>query len=334
MVRPNREGKSDEAHQLRSHHFRAPPWRASPWAWSPSASVLPQTAFAAFHLMEIEQVVGGVAGDTTAQAVQLTHADSPVDKERPRRQRRARRPRRGGSELVIYRRLAPNPGFTTGCRRILLVTPAMAAKPRPQWLARTRWRRSRPRISPRASPTFESVVGQAGLVAGDLLGRRRVHRGRDDGDWSARRGRHRQRRRRQSRPSRGALPSAGVAGAALFTPACATASGRRARLDYAVTARRAAVLVNNGQASFTVTAPDALGPRRCSGYVEVPALAGVLGLWASWPRVPAPAPTRESLARSRSDADRVAGTAARRVRPSRRRAPRSRRRSRARARAG
>ena len=35
------------------------------------ALALPSPALAAFHLMEIEQVIGGVNGDTTAQAVQL-----------------------------------------------------------------------------------------------------------------------------------------------------------------------------------------------------------------------------------------------------------------------
>jgi hypothetical protein len=36
-----------------------------------SAGLLAQPAFASFHLMQIEQVIGGVNGDTTRQAIQL-----------------------------------------------------------------------------------------------------------------------------------------------------------------------------------------------------------------------------------------------------------------------
>src|ERR1041384_4278592 len=35
------------------------------------ALTLQPTAYASFHLMQIEQVIGGVNGDTTAQAIQL-----------------------------------------------------------------------------------------------------------------------------------------------------------------------------------------------------------------------------------------------------------------------
>ena len=33
--------------------------------------LVPLPAFASFHLMQIEQVIGGVHGDTSAQAIQL-----------------------------------------------------------------------------------------------------------------------------------------------------------------------------------------------------------------------------------------------------------------------
>ena len=42
------------------------------WVILPAGLVLtPQSADASFHLMQIEQVIGGVNGDVTAQAIQL-----------------------------------------------------------------------------------------------------------------------------------------------------------------------------------------------------------------------------------------------------------------------
>jgi hypothetical protein len=57
---------------------------------------LPLPAQASFHFMQIEQVIGGVNGDTTAQAVQL-------------RMRVAGQTEVGGSELVVYDAAGNNP---------------------------------------------------------------------------------------------------------------------------------------------------------------------------------------------------------------------------------
>src|SRR5262249_16556632 len=88
------------------------------------------TASAAFHLMEIEQAIGGVGGDATAQAVML-------------RMRVAGQNFVGGNAKLVVRDGAgatpvtlstfplPNPGNGTACREILPATACFAAKTTP-----------------------------------------------------------------------------------------------------------------------------------------------------------------------------------------------------------
>src|SRR5258706_1924951 len=99
------------------------------WLFVLGSALLPRPALANFHVMEIEQVIGGVRGDSSAQAVQLkTRIDgqnvlagqavlSVCDAA-------------GNNPVTLSTFPAPNP--TAGpCREILLVTPAMASKTSP-----------------------------------------------------------------------------------------------------------------------------------------------------------------------------------------------------------
>ena len=100
------------------------------WIVALAALLLPRPAFAAFHLMEIEQVIGGVNGDTTAQAVQI-------------RMRAAGQQFVGGQVRLVVRDGAglnpvtllnyslPNPTNGAACARILSTTAAFNSKTTP-----------------------------------------------------------------------------------------------------------------------------------------------------------------------------------------------------------
>jgi hypothetical protein len=82
-----------------------------------------EPAEAVFHLMQIEQVIGGVNGDTTAQAVQLRMRSALQNSLSPTRIRAY--DAAGLNPVLIYDFAAGN--FTVGSgggRRILLVTPS------------------------------------------------------------------------------------------------------------------------------------------------------------------------------------------------------------------
>jgi hypothetical protein len=92
-------------------------------------SLLPQPALAAFHLMEIEQVIGGVGGDTTAQAVQLkmrTAGQNLLNGSARMRVFDA-----AGANPITIKTFASNPANAVACREILLVSAGMAAKTSP-----------------------------------------------------------------------------------------------------------------------------------------------------------------------------------------------------------
>jgi hypothetical protein len=82
------------------------------------------TARAAFHFMQIEQIIGGVNGDTTAQAIQLRMAAGNqhfVAGSRVSAVNSA-----GGSQLVLQNMTSDLPGPSATGRRILLATPNFA----------------------------------------------------------------------------------------------------------------------------------------------------------------------------------------------------------------
>lgn len=224
------------------------------WLVLMMAMALPMPALAAFHLMEIEQVIGGVGGDTTAQAVQL-------------KMRFANQQFVGGNARLVARDAAGlNPvvlsTFTepipTGgaCREILLATTGFAARTTPSVGAAQRDFLMDPipaAYLPAGSLTFETAAGTAvywrvswggasytgpGTVVS-------VGAGGNDDDGNA------------NPPFAGALPSTGLQ-ALRFTPACAAASTNTAA-QYALTAGTA-VFTNNDLAAFTVTGPPPAVP--------------------------------------------------------------------------
>lgn len=228
------------------------------------ALALPGPALAAFHLMEIEQVIGGVNGDTTAQAVQL-------------KMRFAGQNLLAGVAQVVVRDAAglnpvtlatfALPNKTSGaCRELLLATAGFEFKTTPPVDATKRdyLMTAIPAAYLAAgSLTFEQIgnptpwwrtswggagyTGNSTVVAGAFTVA-------NDLDGSA------------SPAFAGPLSSTSLQ-ALRFTPACATQSVNNAA-DYALTPG-AAVFVNNALTSFTVTAPPA---------PEVPIFPGSAGL--------------------------------------------------------
>jgi hypothetical protein len=227
----------------------------------------PIPAHAAFHLMQIDQVIGGVAGDTTAQAVQL-------------RMRNVGQNFLSGSAQLIVRDAAganpitlstfPMPNPTSGtCLAILLATPGFAAKTAPAAVANYTMAAIPASYLPGGSLTFETLGGATtlwrvswGTYAGPATVAT-VASGFNDDDGTA------------APNAGGALPSTGTA-ALQFTPACGTASTTNAS-QYASTGG-AAVFTNNGGATFTVQAPPAVPglPGRSQWLLPTVLGAGVL----------------------------------------------------------
>lgn len=86
--------------------------------------VLAAPAAASFHLMQIEQVIGGVCGDTSQQAIQLrmrTGGQNVVSGSRVNAFGAA------GGGLVLLRDMTTNVGASAGGSRVLLATSAFAA---------------------------------------------------------------------------------------------------------------------------------------------------------------------------------------------------------------
>ncbi len=209
--------------------------------------LLPLRAHAAFHLMEIEQVVGGVGGDQTAQAVQLrlrflgqnlvSGAAALIVRDAT-----------GANPVTLSTFPGANPANNAGCARILLTTAAMVAKTTPAVTGAYTMVAIPPSYLAAGSLTFESAVGGqvwwrtswggAGYTgAGTTTS---VGAGGNDDDGNA------------NPAVAGALPTA-TATALKFNPACATASTNNAA-QYSVTPG-AAVLTNNAGGTFTVNAP-------------------------------------------------------------------------------
>src|SRR5262245_16558991 len=103
------------------------------WIILLAAGLLPRPAIAAFHLMEVEQLIGGVQGDATAQAIQI-------------RQRFAGQNILAGTARLVVRDAAglnpitltnfgSNPANAAACARILVATPSFLAKTTPATVA-------------------------------------------------------------------------------------------------------------------------------------------------------------------------------------------------------
>jgi hypothetical protein len=211
-------------------------------------------AVASFHLMQIEQVIGGVNGDTTAQAIQL-------------------RMRAFGQEFVSFARLrvwdaqGQNPivldlthNVTNDEQgdRILIATPAFAAQTNPP--AQTDF-------------VFNSLIPQSYLAAGSITFE-------DDGGGALWRlswggasytgsnacGFSNDADGNAAPPVTAAMPSGG-ASALRFNGAAGALSTNNAA-DYSVTSG-AATFVNNARQSFVVGAPSFnAGDLNCDGSVN------------------------------------------------------------------
>jgi hypothetical protein len=242
------------------------------WVWLALILGLgsPLPALAAFHLMEIEQVIGGVGGDTTAQAVQLKMRFAGQQFLNGNA-RLVARDAAGVNPVVLSTFPVPNP--TGGaCREILLATTGFAARTTPSVGAAERDYLMDPipvAYLPAGSLTFETLNGAliywrvswggaSYTGPGTVVS---VGGGGNDNDGNA------------NPPFAGALPSTTLQ-ALRFTPACATESTNTAA-QYALTAGTA-VFTNNDLAGFTVTAPPPAVP-----VLPPPAgLALVIGLGA------------------------------------------------------
>ena len=99
------------------------------WLLALGLAFVPRASFAAFHLMEIEKVIGGVGGDTTAQAIQLKIRVSGNNLVVGSAQVVVR-DATGANPVTIATFSGTNPA-NGACREILLATPNMSGKTTP-----------------------------------------------------------------------------------------------------------------------------------------------------------------------------------------------------------
>jgi len=233
--------------------------------------LLPQSALAAFHLMEIEQVVGGVGGDTSAQAIQLkmrTAGQNLLNGAARMRVFDA-----AGLNPIILHTFASNPASSASCREILLVTPGMAARTTPAVTGDYTMAAIPASYLAAGSLTFETTGGavywRVSWGGATYSGATTVLTGTggvaNDADGNT------------APPFPGALPST-TEQALKFAPACNLTTGlsTNSAADYAVTAGQA-VLVNNSLGSFAVTAPVVSPVPGLPGASRI-VLPGILGL--------------------------------------------------------
>jgi hypothetical protein len=213
------------------------------WVAAVCFALVPGFARANFHIMEIEQVIGGVGGDTAAQAVQLKMRLAGQNFVAGQAQLVVR-DAVGANPVVLSTFPGPNP--TGGaCLPILLATPGMAAKTSPPISGAYTMSPIPAAYLAAGSLTFESLGGgitwwRVSWGGASYSGAQTVAAGTNDADGIT------------SPPFAGALPSSSTT-ALRFTPACGSLSTNNAA-DYAVTAG-AASLTNNAGFSFAVFAP-------------------------------------------------------------------------------
>jgi hypothetical protein len=241
------------------------------WIVLLAAFLLPRPAGAAFHLMEIEQVIGGVGGDTTAQAVQLKMRFGGQNLLAGAAQVVVR-DAAGANPLVIATFPLPNPP-SNACREILLATNGFAAKTSPAAVRDYVLTQIPAGYLPAGSLTFESFGGggvwwRVSWGGGGYTGAHNVISvaggGNDDDGTAA--------------PAFGsALPS--TTGQALrFNAACPTASSTNAA-QYAATAGNS-TFTNNTPANFVVqfTPPPAIPGLPGAAKLLLPAALGLAAI--------------------------------------------------------
>ena len=228
------------------------------WIAALAALLLPRPAFAAFHMMEIEQVIGGVNGDTTAQAVQLRFRAANQNFVGGQ-VRLVARDGAGLNPVTLLNYTLPSPTNGAACAHILSTTgAAFNSKTTPTAIPDYTMAPIPASYLAAGSLTFETVSGSiiywrvswggypAGQQTVDLT---------NFGSTS-------------SAPAFGAALPSGGPQALRFTPACGTV-GSNTAAQYALTAGQAVFSNNNvTPTAFTVNAP----------LIPVPALPGASAL--------------------------------------------------------
>jgi len=227
----------------------------------------PAPALAAFHLMQIDQVIGGVGGDTTAQAVQLRMRATGQTLLSGDAQLVVR-DATGSTPVTLSTFPMPNPASGT-CLAILLATSNFAAKTSPTAVPNYTMTAIPPGYLAAGSLTFEALGGattywRVSWGGASYTGPQTVITSTNDDDGVT------------SPDVPTALPSSD-AEALHFTPACGTLSTTNAS-QYALTGT-AAVFTNNAGTTFTVQAPPAVPGLPGRSHWLLPALlcVGVLG---------------------------------------------------------
>ena len=116
---------------------------------------LPDRALAAFHLIEIEQVIGGVDGDATAQAIQLRFRSAGQNLLNGAVRLRAH-DAAGLNPVLLLNFTGANPASGAICRRVLVATSQMEFKTTP------------PLTAAAADYTMTAPIPESYLAAGSL----------------------------------------------------------------------------------------------------------------------------------------------------------------------
>ncbi|MEX2208822.1 MAG: hypothetical protein WEF50_21610 [Myxococcota bacterium] len=237
-----------------------------------AALALPSSALAAFHLVEIEQVIGGVDGDTSAQAVQLRMRTAGQNLFSGAVRLRAW-DAAGTNPVVLIAFSGANPASGVACRRILVATPDFEFTTTPPLdAAAADYVMNTPipaSYLAAGSLTFENTAGtqiywRLSWGGASYTGPGTVTTiaaGGNDADGT------------MNPPFAGPLPSTGLE-AVRFTPACATAPTTNLA-HYALTVGAATFTANDLDA-FVVTA----GPEPVPIFPGAAGLALVGGLGA------------------------------------------------------
>lgn len=227
-------------------------------------------AWATFHLMQIEQVIGGVNGDTTAQAIQLRMRSAGQNLLPPSRIRAW--DANGANPVVVVDFTANVPNGASGAR-VLVATPAFASYTSPAAVSNATMTAIPASYLAAGSLTFETDNGltiywrlswgggaytgsNAGSITNDA-----------DGNFGP--------------PFAGSLPSSGVQ--AVRFNGLATAMSTNNAADYSLTPG-AATFNNNAGTAFLVS-PPALGaccsqlPGTCAENVTQAACSGQFQVW-------------------------------------------------------
>jgi autotransporter-associated beta strand protein len=214
---------------------------------------VPRHALANFHVMEVEQIIGGVGGNTTAQAITLKTRTTTQNQVVGNAQIRVW-DAAGANPVTISTFTGTDPNDASACKEILLATAGMAGKTQPAVSPDFTMTNPIPQSYLAAgSLTFESTGGavtwwRVSWGGASYTGATTVAAGTNDVDGNT------------APAFAGALPSTGVQ-ALKFQPACGALSTNSAA-DYAVISGTVTLKKNSG-ATFNV-----------ADLLPVPALPG------------------------------------------------------------